>query len=399
MRRCSVALGAGILALLCSAAAGRAGAGQTPPQGLPSDTTLVYVGTYTAGKSTSKGIYSFQLQPGDLTLRPLGLAAETINPSYLDIDEASRLLFSVNETSEFEGKPTGSVSAFSIDPATGKLTLLNQRASRGTAPCYILLDRQRRHVLVANYGSGSVAVLPIAADGRLGEASSVVQHTGSSVHPERQRGPHAHCLLLDPAGRFAFACDLGLDKILIYRFDPEKGTLTPNDPAFVAVKPGAGPRDLAFRPDGRFAYLGNEMQSTVTAFVYDAEAGRLTELQTVSTLPDDFSGSNSIAEVAVHPSGNYLYVSNRGHNNVAVFAIDRDNGTLTSVAHQSTGGRTPRHFGIDPSGRYLLAANQHSDTLLLHWIDAATGRLKPSTAVAAPTPVYVAFLPPRQLAR
>jgi 6-phosphogluconolactonase len=399
LRRRSIPIAWALVAVGASWTLTLAAIAQPPRETAPADRTLVYVGTYTSGKSTSKGIYAFELLPADLTLRPLGLVAETANPSYLDIDAARRRLFAVNEVSELEGEKTGGVSAFSIDPPTGKLTFLNQRPSKGTSPCFLRLDRSGRHALVANYGSGSIAVLPIGADGRLGDASSVVQHAGSSVHPQRQQGPHAHCLVLDPGNRFAFACDLGLDQVLSYRFDAEKGTLTPNDPAFVAVKPGAGPRAMAFRPDGRFAYLGNEMQSTLTVFRYDEQTGRLTEIQTVSTLPDGFSANNSIAEVAVHPSGNYLYVSNRGHDSVAAFAIDRDKGTLTFVAHQSTGGRTPRHFGLDPSGRSLIAANQQSDTLVPHWIDAATGRLKASVPVAAPTPVYVAFLPPRPVAR
>jgi 6-phosphogluconolactonase len=365
--------------------------------------TLVYVGTYTGAKSQSKGIYLFKLQPGtpeasdSATLVPLGLAGETRNPSYLDIDAQRRFLFAVNEVDEFEGKPTGAVSAFSINPATGRLTLLNQRASMGRGPCNLVLDKAGRNVLVANYGSGTVAVLPVAADGRLGEATSVVQHTGASVNPDRQKGPHAHCMTLDPANRFAFACDLGIDKILSYRFDSSKGTLTPNEPAFAAATPGAGPRAMVFRPDARFAYVGNELQSTVTAFRYDAKAGVLTDVQTVSTLPAQFTGRNSVAEVAMHPSGKWLYVSNRGRDSVAFFSIDPEKGTLNYIDELSTGGRTPRHFGLDPSGQRLAIANQNSDTVLTTRVDAGSGRLKPSGVLAsAPTPVFVKFLPPRQ---
>ena len=372
-------------------------AGQTPAAStVAPDATLVYVGTYTTAKNTSKGIYLFQLDSkGSVdTLVPLGVAGETVNPSFLDIDPKRRLLFAVSEVNNFEGKTVGAVSAFSIDSATGKLTLINQQPSMGTGPCHLVLDKAGRHVLVANYGSGSVAVLPVAPDGRLGEASATVQHTGSSVNPDRQKGPHAHCLILDPANRFAFACDLGLDKVMIYRYDSEKGTLTAHEPAFATVKPGGGPRDMVFRPDSRFAYVGNEMQSTITAFSYDAKGGRLAEIQTVSTLPSDFQGQNSIAELAVHPSGKYVYISNRGHNSVAVFSVDASKGTLTLLQHQSTGGRTPRHFGMDPAARYLIMANQQSDNLLVSRIDT-TGRLAPSgELVAAPTPVYVAFLPP-----
>lgn len=391
-----VTAGAFFLALLLGVAASDVGIAQTPgaPTVAPDD-TLVYVGTYTGTKS--KGIYLFKLQdiPQNITLVPLGLAAETPNPSFLEIDRTRRLLFAVNEVDEFEGKPTGAVSAFSIDRATGKLTLLNQRPSMGKGPCHLVLDKERRNLLVANYGSGTVAVFPVGPDGRLGEATAVVQHTGKSINPDRQKGPHAHCMTLDPANRFAFACDLGLDKILTYRFDPLKGTLTPGEPAFTSVKPGAGPRHMVFRPDGRFAYVVNELHSTVTAFAYDSNAGVLHELQTISTLPKDFEGSNSGAEIDVHPSGKYLYVSNRGHNSVVLFNIDMQKGTLTYVEAQGSGGRTPRHFGIDPSGKHLAIANQGSDTVLASRIDAGNGRLKPSGVFAsAPTPVCVKFLPP-----
>lgn len=367
-----------------------------PPEGKP---TFVYVGTYTGPKSKSQGIYLFKLQPGtggDPSLVPAGVAAETPSPSYLAVDAARRRLFAVNEVGELDGKPTGGISAFSIDPSTGALTLLNQRPSMGTGPCNLIVDAAGRNVLVANYGSGTVAVLPVGADGRLGEATSVVQHTGSSVNPQRQKGPHAHCITLDPANRFAFACDLGIDRILAYRFDANAGTLTPHDPAFVPATPGAGPRHLVFRPDGRFAYVVNEMHSTATAYAYDASAGTMKELQTISTLPAGFEGRNSGAEIAVHPSGRWLYSSNRGHDSVAIFSIDQARGTLTFVDTQSTGGRTPRHFAIDPAGERLVMANQQSDTLQAVRIDRATGRLTPSgPLVPVPTPVFVKFVPVR----
>ncbi|HEX2476783.1 MAG TPA: lactonase family protein, partial [Lacipirellulaceae bacterium] len=279
--------------------------------------------------------------------------------------------------------------------ATGKLKLLNQQSSMGTGPCHLILDRTGRHVFVANYGSGSVAVLPVAADGRLGEATDVVQHEGKSVNPQRQEGPHAHCVTLDPANRFLFVCDLGLDKVMIYKFDAANGKLAPNKPAFAAVAPGAGPRHMVFRPDGRFAYVVNELNSTVTAFAYDANAGALKELQTVSTLPEYFDGPNTCAEIGIHPSGKYVYASNRGHDSVVLFAVDREKGILSYVEEQSTGGKTPRHFGIQPSGAHMAIANQNSDTLLLCRIDEANGRLKPSGVFAeAPTPSCIQFLPP-----
>ncbi|OLC40802.1 MAG: 6-phosphogluconolactonase [Acidobacteria bacterium 13_1_40CM_65_14] len=361
--------------------------------------TFVYVGTYTGSKS--KGIYLFRLQTENLevsqniTLVPLGLAAETSNPSFIELDFKRRLLFAVNELNEFEGKPTGAVSAFSIDRETGMLRLLNQRPSMGTGPCHLVLDKERRHLLVANYGSGSVSVLPVGSDGRLGAASDVVQHTGKSVDPDRQKGPHAHCVTLDLANRFAFVCDLGLDKVLVYRFDAEHGKLTPHDPPFAPLKPGAGPRHMVFRPDGRFAYVVNEMSSTITAFAYESSAGVLRERQTVSTLPEHFDGANTTAEIDVHPSGKWLYVSNRGHNSVVLFNVDADKGTLAYVEEQGTGGFKPRHFGIEPSAKHLAIGNQDSDTVLVARIDAGNGRLKPSGVFAsAPSPVCVKFLPP-----
>ena len=361
--------------------------------------TLVYVGTYTG--PTSKGIYLFRLQTDNLevsqniTLVPLGLAVETPNPSFLDLDLKRRLLFAVNELNEFEGKPTGAVSAFSIDPAKGTLTLLNQRPSMGTGPCHLILDATGRHVLVANYGGGSVSVLPVAADGRLGGATTVIQHTGKSVHPERQKGPHAHCVTLDRANRFAFVCDLGLDKVLAYRFDAQKGTLAPHDPPFAQAKPGAGPRHMVFRPDGRFAYVVNELNSTITTYSYEAQTGVLRDVQTVSTLPEYFDRPNTAAEVAVHPSGKWVYASNRGHNSVVLFNVDSEKGTLTFVEEQGTGGFTPRHFGIEPSARHLAIVNQASDTVLAARIDAGNGRLTPSGVFASvPSPTCAKFLPP-----
>ena len=363
--------------------------------------TLVYVGTYTGSKS--KGIYLFRLQTDNfevsqnILLVPLGLAVETPSPSFLELDMKRRLLFAVNELNEFEGKPTGAVSAFSIDPATGTLSLVNQRASMGTGPCHLVLAKDGRHLLVANYGSGSVSVLPVGDDGRLGAASGVVQHAGKSVHPERQKGPHAHCVTLDPANRFAFVCDLGLDKVLAYRFDAQRGKLMPHDPPFAQVKGGAGPRHMVFRPGGRFAYVVNELNSTLTTFGYDADAGVLRDLQTVSTLPEYFDGPNTAAEIGVHPSGKWVYVSNRGHNSVVLFNVEPDKGTLTYVEEQGTGGFKPRHFGIEPSAKHLAIANQDSDTVLIAQIDAGNGRLKPSGVFAhAPSPVCAKFLPPAE---
>jgi 6-phosphogluconolactonase len=399
METVRIAIGSILSALSISVAVGEMEAAQPPPANVAADDTLVYVGTYTGGES--KGIYLFKLPTNNvvasqsITLTPLGLAADTPNPSFLEIDARRRLLFAVNEIDEYDGQREGAVSAFSIDGTSGKLTLLNQRSSRGGGPCHLILDRSGRHLLVANYGGGSVAVLPVAPDGRLGEATDFIQHSGSSVDPRRQRGPHAHCVTLDPANRFAFVCDLGLDKVLAYRFDAEAGNLSPSNPAFTALTPGAGPRHMTFHPDSRFAYVINELNSTITAYAYDAQSGALSERQTISTLPEHFDGLNTTAEIAVHPNGKYVYASNRGHESVVLFAIDGDQGTLTYVEDQGTGGKTPRHFGIQQSGEHLAITNQTTNTLRLCRIDGRNGRLKPSSVfTSVPSPTCVVFLPP-----
>ena len=379
-----------------------------PPTNVPADATLVYVGTYSP--TPSKGIYLFRLQTRgmevsqNITLVPLGMAAETPNPSFLEIDAQRRLVFAVNEIDRFEGKPTGAVSAFSIDAGSGKLVLLNQRSSMGTNPCHLTLDKRGRHLLVTNCGSGSVAVLPVAADGRLGQATDVVQHAGKNLHParnrQRQQAAVPHGITLDPDNQTAFACDLGLDKLMAYRFDSDKGKLGAAVAPATVVKPGAGPRHMVFRPDGRFAYVINELGSTINVFAHDARTGALRETQTISTVPDAYDGPNLAAEVAMHPSGKYLYASNRGHNSVVLFAIDRDKGTLSFVEEQGTGGKGPRHFGIEPSAKHLAIANQDSNSVLVCRVDGGNGRLKPSGVFATvPSPTCVKFLPPKEPVR
>ncbi len=355
---------------------------------------LVYIGTYTGAKS--KGIYVSRLDVASGRLTTPELAAETRSPSFLAVHPDHHFLYAVNEVGQFQGKPAGSASAFAINPQSGQLTLLNQASTVGSGPCHVIVDKAGKNLLLANYGGGSVAVIPIQTDGRLGEASAFVQHSGSSVNPERQKAPHAHSIVLDAANRFAFVADLGLDKILVYRFDPAKGSLTANEPSFASVKPGSGPRHFAFTPDGRFAYVINEIECTLTAFRYDAQRGELKEVQTVSTLPEGLSvpPGYSTAEVEVHPSGKFLYGSNRGHDTIAVFAIARKKGTLTPVEHVSTRGKTPRHFAIDPTGKYLLAANQDSNTVVVFRIDPKTGRLSPTGQMLdVGAPVCVAFVP------
>jgi len=352
---------------------------------------LVYIGTYTGPKS--KGIYVYRLDLGSGVLTPLGLAAEVESPSFLAVHPNHRFLYAVSETGAFAGKKSGAVSAFDIH-GDGKLTLLNQQPSGGKGPCHLVVDKTGKDVLVANYDGGSVSVVPIQGDGKLAEPTAFIQHKGSSVNKERQAGPHAHSINVDAANRFAFVADLGLDKVLIYRFDPVKGTLIANEPPSVSVKPGSGPRHFAFHPGGHYAYVINEIDSTVTAFSYDAGRGALKELQTISTIPENFKGENSTAEVQVHPSGKFLYGSNRGHDSIAIFAIDPAKGTLRLVGHQSTQGKTPRNFGIDPTGRFLLAANQDSGSVVVFRIDLQSGGLGATgQVVEVPSPVCVKFLP------
>ncbi len=353
---------------------------------------FVYIGPYTGEQS--KGIYVCRFDSKSGRLESPQLAAEVTNPSFLAVHPNGRFLYAVSEVSTYEGQRSGYVNAFEIDRGTGKLTLLNKVSSRGGGPCHLVVDKTGKNLLVANYGGGSVALFPIKKDGKLDEAFTFIQHSGSSVDPKRQGGPHAHCVVLSDDNRFAFVADLGLDKVLIYRFDAQLGTLTPNDPPFVKVNPGAGPRHFAFHPSDKFAYVINEIQSTVTAFAYDAGRGALREIQSISTLPAGFSGRNSTAEIQVARSGRYLYGSNRGHDSIAVFAIDKKKGTLTSVEQVPTGGKTPRNFNIDPTGSYLLAANQSSNTVVVFRVDGKTGRLTPTgQSVEVFSPVCVEFVP------
>lgn len=339
---------------------------------------FVYIGTYTGEKS--QGVYMSRLNLASGTLTQPELAAELQNPSFLAVHPKRTFLYATNEVRTFQDQPGGAVSGFAIDRKTGKLTPLNQQSSRGGGPVHLVVDKTGRNVLVANYGGGSVAALPIGPDGMLKPASAFVQHEGSSVHPRRQARPHAHSINIDPGNRFAYAADLGLDKVLIYRFDPEAGSLTAADPPFAAVKPGSGPRHFAFHPKGGFAYVINEILVTVTAFRHDAKTGALTEIETVTTLPagQEVQEGFSTAEVQVHPSGRFLYGSNRGHNSITVFSIDQASGKLTFVQNESTQGNHPRGFGIDPTGSFLIAGNQRSDSFVVFRIDQQTGRLTPT---------------------
>jgi 6-phosphogluconolactonase len=354
---------------------------------------LVYVGTYTQEGSASKGIYAYRYDTGSGQLAAIGLAAETANPSFLAAHPNHRFLYAVNELTNFQGQKSGAVSAFAIDRDTGKLTLLNQVASRGADPCYITVDKTGKYVLVANYTGGSVAVFPVLEDGRLGEASAFVQHTGRGTNPERQEGPHAHSIDLSLDNRFAIVDDLGLDEMLVYPFDATKGSLLTDGVKIAKAAPGAGPRHFALHPNGKFGYVIDEMQSTVSVFRYDSAAGTLQPLQTTSSLPKAFSGKDESAEIQVHPSGKFLYASNRGHDSIAVFTIDAHKGTLTPVEYVSTKGAGPRHFEIDPTGAMLFAANEKSDNIVVFRINLQSGRLTPTGKVLEISqPVCVKFV-------
>jgi 6-phosphogluconolactonase len=352
----------------------------------------VYVGTYTG--PASKGIYRLDFDPVSGALTPKGVAAETTNPSFLAISPDKKFLYAANEVGKFDGKATGSVSGFAIDPKTGDLTPLNQKASGGADPCYLVVDPTGKNVLVANYSGGSVEVLPIDAGGKLGEPTSFIQHKGSSVDKGRQTSPHAHSFDLDASGKIAIAADLGLDKLLVYRFDPKQGRLTSNTTPHAIVAPGSGPRHFAFHPDEKHAYAINEMASTITAFDYDPSKGTFAEIQTISTRGPGGKPGNSTAEILVHPSGKFVYGSNRGDDSLAIYAVEPTSGRLKLVGHQATGGKTPRNFGIDPTGRFLIAANQDSSTLVVFRIDRETGLLKQvGEPVSVPKPVCVKFVP------
>jgi 6-phosphogluconolactonase len=353
---------------------------------------LAYIGTYTNG--SSKGIYAFWMDSKTGQMAPIGLVGEETNPSFLAIHPNRKSLYAVSEIANFKGEKAGAVSAYKLDASTGKLTFLNRVPSKGAGPCFVSVDKTGKNVLVANYGGGSVAVLPIDSEGKLKEGSSFIQHAGSSANPKRQSGPHAHSINLSADNRFAIAADLGLDQLLVYKFDPAAGTITPNDPPYIKMAPGSGPRHFAFHPNGKYGYAINEMLLTVTAMSWDGKRGEFKELQTISTLPKDHSATpkDSTAEVQVHPSGKFLYGSNRGHDTIAVFSIDGA-GKLTHVENVSTQGRTPRNFGIDQTGQFLVAANQQTNNMVVFKIDQKTGKLTPTgNTYEVGSPVCVRFM-------
>jgi 6-phosphogluconolactonase len=352
---------------------------------------FVYIGTYT--KTTSKGIYMGRLDLETGRLGDLTLAGEAVNPSFVAFSPDRHHLYAVAEVAGtlYAGKPSGAVNAFAIDAKTGLLSPVNHAASGGKGPCHLSVATDGKAVFVANYSGGTVAMLPVLPDGGVGEPTSVIQHEGHSVHQTRQQQPYAHSINLSPDGRFAYAADLGTDKLYTCQVDSSAGTLTPDGETTLA--PGSGPRHLALHPDNKHAYLINELANTITVLARDSSTGAMTVLQTVPTLPSGFIGASTTAEVAVHPSGRFVYGSNRGHDSITVFSVDPATGNLTSIENVPTQGKRPRNFAIDPTGRWLIAANQDSDNLVIFAIHQNTGRLTPTGQnVTVGMPVCVRFL-------
>lgn len=350
---------------------------------------FVYIGTYT--RSTSKGIYGFRFSPSTGKMTPLGLVAPIPSPSFLAVHPNQRFLYSTNER-EYEEKMGNKVSAFAIDPKSGQLTLLNRVASQGDGPVHDTVDKTGKALVVANYRGGSVAVLPIQADGSLGEATaSDAHHPQAGANPGRQR-PIVHGVAISPDGRFVAAAENGMDEVRMYRFDAAKGTLVPTDPPFLKVANDLAPRHPAFHPNGKTLYILNEHASSVTVLAYSASDGAVHEIQTISTLPADFSGKSSAGQLQVDKTGKFLYTSNRGHDSIAVFAIDAAKGTLSPIQTIPTGGMTPRDFSLDPTGAWLFVGNQSSNTLTLFHVDAKSGRLTSAGApIDVPEPACIAF--------
>lgn len=374
-------------------AAGLAGAALGSRAAAKDSARLFYVGTYTqSGKS--EGIYICRFDPATGSIANVGVAKGVAEPSFLVADRRGEYLYAVNELIEYEGKPGGAVSAFRIRPEDGALTFLNRVPSLGGAPCHLSISKKGDFLLVANYVGGNVAVIRIGKDGRLGEAVDVEQHTGSGPNAERQKAPHAHSITLDPSNRFAFAADLGTDKLMNYAFDPDTGKLEPNrSQDFFSAKPGSGPRHFAFHPDGRNAYLINELNLTVTSLAFDRKTGVFNEIETVSAVAGVPQPGSSGADIHVSPDGRFLYASVRGQNLIAAFRIDQERGRLVEIANVPTGGRRPRNFAIDPSGAFLLVANQDSDSIVVFRINQKTGKPEAAgTSANIPVPVCVRFL-------
>lgn len=351
----------------------------------------LYFGTYTRGES--QGIYSAQFDVIDGTLLSMHDPVYSENPSFLAVSPDKQFLYAVNEVNTYLGKPTGAVTAFKIDPETHALTELNHQSSHGAHPAHIVVDATGRFVLTANYSGGNIAVLPIQPTGKVGTLEQMVMHSGSGPNMRRQRQPHPHSVTFSPDQQHVMVADLGIDQVRIYRWDAQNGTLTVNDPPAFQTAAGAGPRHFAFHPKNNYAYIINELNSTLTALKYHPDSGALTEIGTVSTLPENFEGDNTCADIHVSRDGRFVYGSNRGHNSIAVFEVDQDSGQLFLVQNQDTRGRTPRNFALDPTGKWLLVANQNSDSITIFSIDNKSGMLVPvGEPYTIPSPVCIRFM-------
>jgi 6-phosphogluconolactonase len=340
----------------------------------------VYFGTHVAGPGKGFSVSHFNTETGALTKPQFML--ETPAPAYFVIAPGGRRLYSNNST--------GFVSAYSIDPATAQLKLINQVPAGGGDPSYVSLDMTGHYVLDANYDGGNIAIWALRPDGGLGERTAFVQHTGSSVDPKRQMHAFAHSIRVDPTNRFVLVGDLGLDKLFVYKFNVKDGSLAPNDPPFVRSAPGSGARHVIFHPNGRWVYLITEMGSTIMLFNWDSQRGALSEVETVSTLPKGFKGTSVCSEIRVHPNGKFVYASNRGRDSIAMFSVDSKTGRLTFMGDVPSGGKTPRNFDFDPSAHWMLVTNHDSNNAVVFRIDQQTGKL---TQVGQPVDVPYPFCP------
>ncbi len=360
------------------------------------DTQIVYIGTYTGTEpklgQRSQGIYRFRMDARTGALTPEGVTGGIANPSWLTLHPSGHYLYAGSEVREHGERSGGAAAAFAVDPATGDLTVLDDQLTMGAGPCYLSLDPTGRLLMVANYASGSLTVFPVRDDGRLDPPSQVIQHAGSGPVADRQEGPHAHSIVPDPAGRYALAADLGIDRVLVYRIDLAGRRLEPADLPGASLAAGTGPRHSAFHPNGHWVYVTGELNSSLTVFSWDVKQGMLQSVQVLSTLPEGWQGTNYPAEIAVAPSGRFAYVSNRGHDSIAIFAVDETTGRLALIGHEPSQGSFPRHFSLDSTGRWMLVANQNGDNVVVFRVDPITGELAPAGyTVAVPMPVCVRF--------
>jgi 6-phosphogluconolactonase len=357
-----------------------------------SDNNLyVYFGTASKGPGKGFSLSLFDTNTGNLSTPKLNI--EAVSPAFFAIDKNGEYLYTTNEVDAMKDQPGGAISAYKIDQGTGNLTLLNQQPSGGAGPCHISLDAAGKYVFVANYNGGNFSVYSIEKDGKLGKQTAFMQHSGSSVHPQRQTKPHTHCIKSDPSNRFVLVTDLGTDKLFVYRFNQKNGSIQPNNPPYSSPAPGSGPRHFAFHTSGKWVYLLNELSSSVTVYAWENNKGQLTELQTLGTLPTDFNGTNTAAEIAVHPNGKFLYCTNRGHNSIALFSIDTNTGKIEFVERYSSQGKIPRNFCIDPSAKWMIVTNHGTNNAAVFKIDPETGKLTyTENSVTVPNPFCIQFL-------